>query len=192
MEPTKKTKKETRERTIELLKTLAIYATHLKNEDPEMLYLAWRNIVEDLTDDQVELGINYIKNNQLFCVNPQRFRFVAHGLIDTKMAFEQAKDKIYNHPAVYDAAMRVGLNFHSGCVSPNIYQEFSRVYAYSCDKVINGHELPKIPNAQDDAEKAAPKKTFQRDLKVAHSYLDEIRGILGSKKRPESESGATG
>lgn len=189
MKPTKKT---TRERTIDLLKTLAIYAPHLKNEDPEILYSAWRNIVENLTDDQVELGINYIKNNQLFCVNPQRFRFVAHGLIDTKMAFEQAKDKIYKHPAVYDAAIRVGLHFNAGCVSSNVYQEFSRVYAYSCDKVINGHEIPQIPNAQDDAEKKAPKKTFQRDLKVAHHYLDEIRCNLGLKKRHQSESGGAG
>ena len=177
---------ETNDRTIKLLTFLEIYNPHLKKEDPELLYNAWKNIVDNLTDEQIKCGCERVKNSTQAFITPQRFRFIAHDLPDPQIAFEQAKDKVYTHRAVYDAARRCQMHSgynHAGDLQ--LFNTFRRAYEYSCDKVLNGHVLPPIPDAEEPPEKPKKLNRTTEEIKLAEKYLEEIRNICGVKRRQE-------
>lgn len=172
-----------------LLSFLSTYSSTLAKEDAKVVQEKWNYVVEKLTDEQLHTGCEYVKTHDAQFIIPQRFIFVAHGLIDPELAYEQAKDEIYNHPAIYHAAIRSNLN-KSAISREQEYNNFRRAYGFECDKVLRGEELQPIPKSTalkvfELEQKAIKKVKISSDIKnlTPEQHLKLIREKLGSNHK---------
>jgi len=155
----------------------------LRNVGLQKLRDKWHATIASLNDGQLSVGKNRMADHPEPFIQPERFRFLAYGLIDTRLAFEQAKDRIYNHAAVYHAAFRA--NIYSGGSDEQLYQRFTRAYNYMCDKVLNGETLPALSVSEALSTPVYKKKQppTEAQKKLAREHLNKIYSKLGENRK---------
>jgi len=162
------------EKTKKLLIFLHKYSLLITKENPATLEEKWKPVVDKLTDEQLRTGCEYVKTHDCQFITPIRFNFVAHGLIDTEIAYEQARDKIYNHPAVYHAAVKANIN-KTTATQEQEFTNFRRAYNYECDKVLRGETIKTIPAViNSDCSNPTYKNWKSQSISHARQYKKTI------------------
>jgi len=162
-----------------------IFPYFLKNASNETILetiQSWNEVLKELTKDQIKLALISLRediaiSDVYVSPSPERFKFKACGLIDTKMAYYYATQRKFDHPAVCYAAEKSNM-FNSRFKGNEITQErlFVSAYTNACIMVLSGRGSDLVkPNGHSIAD--------QRGDNSNKSYRSWLAKEFGSESK---------
>lgn len=112
----------------------AIYPTIKINKE------LWAEGIQDLSDEELKVGLNWIKNTNEPFPSLNRFRWHAKGFIDPLEAFEYACKQQYIHPAIYAARRHISEYSWRHEKIESLLHKFRVIYNRICNEMLAGKE----------------------------------------------------